>query len=103
VVIMGCGHEDAMHTLKKRFENRRSGGQRVSPTAPGATTPCADTPSARWTSSARSRSSLNIAVVILCWHICLIFESMGHHDSEIMDDRSIDKRIRPLFAQELQL
>jgi hypothetical protein len=25
VVIMGCGHEDAMHTLKKRFENRRSG------------------------------------------------------------------------------
>jgi hypothetical protein len=41
---MGCGHEDAMHTLKKRFENRRSGGQCVSPTALGATTPCADTP-----------------------------------------------------------
>jgi hypothetical protein len=32
VVIMGCGHEDAMPTLKKRFENRRSGGQCVSPT-----------------------------------------------------------------------
>jgi hypothetical protein len=32
VVIMGCGHEDAMHTLKKRFENRRLGGQCVSPT-----------------------------------------------------------------------
>ena len=29
-------------------------------------------------------------VVILCWHICLISESMGHHDLEIMDDRSID-------------
>ena len=33
---------------------------------------------------------LSITVVILCWHICLISESMGHHDSEIMDDRSID-------------
>ena len=32
----------------------------------------------------------SITVVILCWHICLISESMGHHDSEIMDDRSID-------------
>ena len=32
----------------------------------------------------------NITVVIFCWHICLISESMGHHDSEIMDDRSID-------------
>jgi hypothetical protein len=32
VVIMCCGHEDAMHTLKKRFENRRSAGQCVSPT-----------------------------------------------------------------------
>jgi hypothetical protein len=31
-----------------------------------------------------------ITVVIFCWHICLISESMGHHDSEIMDDRSID-------------
>ena len=29
-------------------------------------------------------------VVIFCWHICLISESMGHHDSEIMDDGSID-------------
>jgi hypothetical protein len=29
-------------------------------------------------------------LVIFCWHICLISESMGHHDSEIMDDRSID-------------
>ena len=27
MVIMGCGHEDATHTVKKRFENRRSGGQ----------------------------------------------------------------------------
>jgi hypothetical protein len=34
--------------------------------------------------------TLSITVVILCWHICLISESMGHHDSEIMDDRSID-------------
>ena len=33
---------------------------------------------------------LSITVVIFCWHICLISESMGHHDSEIMDDRSID-------------
>jgi hypothetical protein len=33
---------------------------------------------------------LSTTVVILCWHICLISESMGHHDSEIMDDRSID-------------
>ena len=32
----------------------------------------------------------SITVVILCWHICLISESMDHHDSEIMDDRSID-------------
>jgi hypothetical protein len=31
-----------------------------------------------------------ITVAIFCWHICLISESMGHHDSEIMDDRSID-------------
>jgi len=35
-------------------------------------------------------SDPSITVVILCWHICLISESMGHHDSEIMDDRSID-------------
>jgi hypothetical protein len=32
----------------------------------------------------------SITVVSFCWHICLISESMGHHDSEIMDDRSID-------------
>ena len=32
----------------------------------------------------------SITVVIFCWHICVISESMGHHDSEIMDDRSID-------------
>ena len=32
----------------------------------------------------------SITVVIFCWHICLISKSMGHHDSEIMDDRSID-------------
>src|SRR6476661_7677142 len=31
-----------------------------------------------------------ITVVIFCWRILLISESMGHHDSEIMDDRSID-------------
>jgi Transmembrane secretion effector len=40
--------------------------------------------------SADGRGSTSITVVILCWHICLISESMGHHDSEIMDDRSID-------------
>jgi hypothetical protein len=34
--------------------------------------------------------SPSITVVIFCWHICLISESMGHHDSEIMDDGSID-------------
>ena len=33
---------------------------------------------------------LSITVVIFCWHILLISESMDHHDSEIMDDRSID-------------
>ena len=38
----------------------------------------------------RQRQHLSITVVILCWHICLISESMGHHDLEIMDDRSID-------------
>jgi hypothetical protein len=37
-----------------------------------------------------SYRGLSITVVIFCWHICLISESMGHHDSEIMDDRSID-------------
>jgi hypothetical protein len=36
--------------------------------------------------------SLNpsITVVIFYWRICLMSESMGHHDSEIMDDGSID-------------
>jgi hypothetical protein len=33
---------------------------------------------------------LSITVVSFCWRILLIFESMGHHDSEIMDDGSID-------------
>ena len=32
----------------------------------------------------------SITVVIFCWRILLISESMDHHDSEIMDDRSID-------------
>ncbi|MGB8117284.1 MAG: hypothetical protein WCF56_00930, partial [Pseudolabrys sp.] len=32
----------------------------------------------------------NITVVIFCWRNCLISESMGHHDSEIMDDGGID-------------
>ena len=32
----------------------------------------------------------SITVVIFCWHILLISESMDHHDLEIMDDRSID-------------
>ena len=32
----------------------------------------------------------SITVVIFCWHILLISESMDHHDSEIMDDGSID-------------
>jgi transposase len=36
------------------------------------------------------RLMLSITVVIFCWRILLISESMGHHDSEIMDDRSID-------------
>jgi hypothetical protein len=35
-------------------------------------------------------SDPSITVVIFSWHICLISESMGHHDSEIMDDRGID-------------
>jgi len=39
---------------------------------------------------AREPSCPNITVVIFCWRILLISESMGHHDSEIMDDRSID-------------
>jgi hypothetical protein len=32
----------------------------------------------------------SITVVSFCWRILLISESMDHHDSEIMDDRSID-------------
>jgi len=32
----------------------------------------------------------SITVVIFYWRILLISESMGHHDSEIMNDRSID-------------
>ena len=35
-------------------------------------------------------SAPSITVVIFCWRILLISESMDHHDSEIMDDRSID-------------
>jgi hypothetical protein len=35
-------------------------------------------------------SDPSITVVIFCWRICWISESMGHHDSEIMDDGSID-------------
>jgi hypothetical protein len=35
-------------------------------------------------------SDPSITVVIFCWRILLISESMDHHDSEIMDDRSID-------------
>ena len=31
-----------------------------------------------------------ITVVIFYWRILLISEFMGHHDLEIMDDRSID-------------
>ena len=34
--------------------------------------------------------TISITVVIFSWHICLISESMGDHDSEIMDDWSID-------------
>ena len=34
--------------------------------------------------------AFSITVVSFCWRICLISESMGHHDSEIMDDGSID-------------
>jgi hypothetical protein len=33
-------------------------------------------------------ANTSITVVIFCWHICLISESMGHHDSEIMVARS---------------
>jgi hypothetical protein len=40
--------------------------------------------------SRRWKMSSSITVVIFCWRICLISESMGHHDSEIMDDGSID-------------
>ena len=37
-----------------------------------------------------SAHGTSITVAIFCWRICLISESMGHHDSEIMDDRGID-------------
>ena len=37
-----------------------------------------------------ARMAPSITVVIFCWHILLISKSMDHHDSEIMDDRSID-------------
>jgi hypothetical protein len=38
----------------------------------------------------RAMEDLSITVVIFCWRNCLISESMGHHDSEIMDDGGID-------------
>ena len=38
----------------------------------------------------KSTTRLSITVVSFCWRICLISESMGHHDLEIMDDGSID-------------
>jgi hypothetical protein len=38
----------------------------------------------------RFQQPVSITVVIFYWRILLISESMGHHDSEIMDDRSID-------------
>ena len=41
-------------------------------------------------STAARAAEASITVVIFCWHILLISESMDHHDSEIMDDRSID-------------
>jgi hypothetical protein len=47
-------------------------------------------PASQRTCSVAGMVRLSTTVVILCWHICLISESMGHHDSEIMDDRSID-------------
>jgi len=34
--------------------------------------------------------ALSITVVIFYWRICLMSESIGHHDSEIMDDGNID-------------
>jgi hypothetical protein len=33
---------------------------------------------------------LSITVAIFYWRICLMSESIDHHDSEIMDDRSLD-------------
>ena len=42
------------------------------------------------TCPARGRPCASITVVSFCWRICLISESMDHHDSEIMDDGSID-------------
>jgi hypothetical protein len=40
--------------------------------------------------SGEQQIKTSITVLIFCWLICLISESIGHHDSEIMDDRSID-------------
>ncbi len=37
-----------------------------------------------------STDGTSITVVIFCWRDCLISESMGHYDSEIMDDGGID-------------
>src|ERR1700730_11815706 len=34
--------------------------------------------------------TLTLQLCFFYWHICLISESMDHHDSEIMDDRSIN-------------
>jgi hypothetical protein len=39
---------------------------------------------------AKQMKCSSITVVIFCWRDCLISESMGHHDSEIMDDGGID-------------
>jgi hypothetical protein len=33
---------------------------------------------------------LSTTVVIFCWRICQMSESMDHHDSEIVDDWSIN-------------
>jgi hypothetical protein len=32
----------------------------------------------------------SLALQFFCWRTCLMSESMGHHDSEIMDGRRID-------------
>jgi hypothetical protein len=63
----------------------------------------------------KSLQPLSITVVIFCWRILLISESMDHHDSEIMMTgasiettlelwasslREVKKRMRPLFEQD---